>query len=155
MWFFQNETCGLLSQVSHLMTTPANTRKKLHHKPNAHLHSIRLYNSRNWMTLARGHNMPRCSNIHASSSFQKMSFSLLWWLPSLIVYAWSLRRCCRCFDFFAAVVALPRLFIPFTPDLLMISWPMIPKAEALHGYRYQCWIFWVLCDEDIEEEMKK
>ena len=41
------------------MTTPANTRKKLHHKPNAHLHSIRLYNSRNLMTLARGHNMPR------------------------------------------------------------------------------------------------
>ena len=27
----------------------------------------------------------------------------------------------------------------FTADLLMISWPMIPKAEALHGYRYQCW----------------
>ena len=26
-----------------------------------------------------------------------------------------------------------------TADLIMISWPMIPKAEALHGYRYQCW----------------
>ena len=76
MWFFQSETCGLLSQVSHLMTTPANTRTKLHHKPNAHLHSIRLYNSRNLMTLARGHNMPRLNILEQEESTSRRCRSL-------------------------------------------------------------------------------